>query len=77
MRHDIRTERRWLRDFLEQVRGYKKNVKSQREKAGRCKEFLGKINVKRQRQMAYDGEEGVSLCKRNQGGYKTVKPRRK
>jgi hypothetical protein len=50
---------------------------SQREKAGRCKEFLGKMNVKRQRQMAYDGEEGVSTSKRNQGGYRTVKPRRK
>jgi hypothetical protein len=48
VRHGIRTERRWLRDFLEEVRTYKKNGNSQREKAGRCREYFGKVNVKRQ-----------------------------
>jgi hypothetical protein len=57
VRHDIRTERRWLRDFVEQIRSYKKNGNSQREKAGRCKEYLGKINVKKQRKTVCDGDE--------------------
>ena len=43
--------------FFRASQKLRENGNSQRERAGRCKEYSGKINVKAQTQTAYDGEE--------------------